>query len=74
MSGAAFLPVIIIPIALVTQFVFASRPDWRCGNCGQTFSLSPVAAALLPHSFGGRKLARCPHCGSRSWASPVPKR
>jgi hypothetical protein len=67
------IPVIIIPLAIGTQFFLASRYDWKCGNCGHTFSLSPLAAALLPHSFGGRKLAKCPNCGVRSWATPVPK-
>jgi DNA-directed RNA polymerase subunit RPC12/RpoP len=68
-----FLPIIIIPLALIAQSVIARRYDWRCQNCGYTFSLSPLSAAFLPHSFGGRKYARCPDCGSRSWASPVPK-
>jgi len=73
MDGA-LIPIIVIPLLLVTQTFFASRYDWRCGNCGHTFSLSPVAATLMPHSFGGRKLARCPNCGVRSWVTPVPKR
>ena len=67
------IPIIIIPLALVGQFVFASRYDWQCGSCGHTFSLSPFAAAFLPHSFGGRKFAKCPNCGVRAWASPVRK-
>ena len=67
------IPIIIIPLALGGQFFYASRHDWRCGSCGHTFSLSPFAAALLPHSFGGRKLAKCPHCGVRSWVTPVRK-
>jgi DNA-directed RNA polymerase subunit RPC12/RpoP len=70
---AALIPIVIIPLALVTQFFFASRYDWRCENCGHTFSLSPLVAILMPHSFGGRKLAKCPNCGVRSWVSPVPK-
>ena len=68
-----YLAVVIIPLALGGQFVFASRYDWRCGNCGHTFSLSPLTAAVMPHRFGGQKLARCPDCGVRSWVSPVPK-
>lgn len=71
--GVYLIPIIIIPLAFGTQFVLASRYDWQCQNCGHTFSLSPVSALLLPHSFGGRKWARCPNCGSRTWASPVPK-
>ena len=69
----AYFPLVIIPVAFAVQYTFASRYDWRCERCGETFSLSPLAATLLPHSFGGRKFARCPHCGVRSWVSPVPK-
>ena len=28
---------------------------------------------VAPHRFGGSKLVKCPHCGVRTWASPVPK-
>jgi hypothetical protein len=70
---SAFIPIIIIVLVLVTQFFLASRYDWRCESCGHTFSISPVAAALMPHRPVGRKLARCPNCGVLSWASPVPK-
>ena len=70
---SAFLPIIVIAAVLVVQYVLASRYDWQCENCGQVFSLSPLAAAVLPHRPGMRKLARCPDCGVRSWASPVPK-
>lgn len=73
MDGA-LIAIVVIPLALGTQFVVASRYDWRCQSCGQIFSLSPVAAALMPHSFGGRKLSKCPDCGARTWVSPVPKR
>lgn len=69
-----YIAVVIIPVALIVQFTVASRYNWQCGNCGHTFSLSPFAAALMPHRFGGRKLAKCPNCGVRSWVSPVPKR
>jgi DNA-directed RNA polymerase subunit RPC12/RpoP len=68
-----FIPLIVIPLGLVVQTAFTRRFNWQCGNCGHVFSLSPVSAALMPHSFGGRKLARCPNCGVRSWVSPVPK-
>ena len=71
---SALIPIIIIvPLALGTQFVLASRYDWQCGNCGHTFSLSPFAAALMPHRPIGQKLARCPNCGTVSWVSRVPK-
>lgn len=68
---SAFIPIIIIPLAVGTQFFLASRCDWQCGNCGHTFSLSPLQAALMPHRPVGRKLARCPSCGTLSWVSPV---
>jgi ribosomal protein S27AE len=59
------------------QFFFASRHDWECEKCGHIFSISPLAATFLPHSFGnsfgGRKLAKCPNCGARSWVTAVPK-
>jgi hypothetical protein len=70
---SAFIPIVIIPLALVAQSAYASRFNWQCQNCGQTFSLSPLTAALMPHRFGGQKLAKCPNCGVRSWASPIPK-
>jgi DNA-directed RNA polymerase subunit RPC12/RpoP len=72
MDGA-LIPIVVIPLALIAQLGFASRFDWQCGNCGNTFHLSPLTATLMPHSFGGRKLAKCPNCGVRSWVSPVRK-
>jgi DNA-directed RNA polymerase subunit RPC12/RpoP len=73
----AIIPVVVIGAGFLVQFVvqqgITSRYDYQCGNCGQTFSLTPFAAAVAPHRFGGRKLVRCPHCGVRSWVSPVPK-
>lgn len=65
--------IIIVPVVFAAQFFFASRFNWRCGNCGHVFILSPLKATLLPHSFGGRKFTRCPNCGVRSWVSPVAK-
>jgi DNA-directed RNA polymerase subunit RPC12/RpoP len=74
---AVLIPIILIPLGLCAQFFIASRYDWRCGNCGQTFRLPPLKAMFLPHSlgnsFGGRKLAKCPHCGARTWATAVRK-
>jgi hypothetical protein len=71
------IPIVVIPVGLGVQFFFASRCDWQCGNCGHTFSISPLVATFLPHSFGnsfgGRKFAKCPNCGVRSWVSSVPK-
>lgn len=69
----AVIPIVIFAVAFSAQFFLASRRDWQCGNCGHIFSLSPIAATLMPHSFGGRKLVRCPNCGALGWASPVPK-
>jgi DNA-directed RNA polymerase subunit RPC12/RpoP len=69
----ALIPIVIFALVFVTQFMFASRCDWQCGNCGHTFSLSPLTAILMPHRLGGQKLVNCPNCGARSWASPVRK-
>jgi DNA-directed RNA polymerase subunit RPC12/RpoP len=72
--NSAYFLIILIPLAFGVQYFFASRVDWQCENCGHTFSLSPFTATLMPHRFGGQKLARCPNCGVRSWVQPVPKR
>jgi DNA-directed RNA polymerase subunit RPC12/RpoP len=73
----AIIPVTLIGAGFIVQLIvqqgITSRYDYRCGNCGQTFSLTPLAASVVPHRFGGSKLARCPHCGVRSWVWPVPK-
>jgi len=69
----ALIPIVIFAGVFVTQLMFARRYDWQCANCGHTFSLSPLTAMLMPHRFGGQKLVKCPNCGVRSWASPVPK-
>jgi DNA-directed RNA polymerase subunit RPC12/RpoP len=70
-------PVILVAVAFTAQFMFqrvmTSRYDYLCGNCGQTFSLTPLTASIAPHRFGGSKFVKCPHCGARSWVSPVPK-
>lgn len=68
-----YLAVVVIPLAFGAQFLFARRYDWQCESCGHTFTLSPIVAALAPHRMGGRKLVRCPSCGARTWATPVPK-
>jgi DNA-directed RNA polymerase subunit RPC12/RpoP len=74
---AAIIPVAVIGVGFVAQFVFqqgmTSRYDYQCGNCGRTFSLTPLAASVAPHRFGGSKFVKCPYCGARSWVSPVPK-
>lgn len=70
-------PVIAIGVAFAAQFIFqqrlTSRYDYQCCNCGHAFSLTPLAASVAPHRFGGGKFVKCPRCGVRSWASPVPK-
>ena len=71
--STALIPIVIILLGLAAQMAFSSRFDWQCGNCGHTFSLSPLTAAVMPHRFGGQKLVKCPNCGVRSWVSPVPK-
>lgn len=75
--NTAVIPVIVIVAAFLAQFIaqqaITSRYDYQCDNCGRTFSLTPWAASVAPHRFGGSKLVRCPHCGVRSWVSPVPK-
>ena len=75
--STAIIPVIVIIVGFTVQFIvqqrITSRCDYKCGNCGRTFSLTPFAASLAPHRFGGSKLVMCPYCGSRSWVSPVPK-
>ena len=73
----AFLPVVIILIALLGSYAVQRRTtnafDYRCMNCGNVFSLSPFVAVVSPHRLRGRKFARCPLCGTRSWVTRVPK-
>ena len=69
------ISIIVIPailvLTIVWQAVINKSIDYKCGNCGNEFSISPVVGALTPHSMG-RKLLSCPHCG-RTWATPVRK-
>lgn len=55
------------------QSILNNKYDYKCRNCGKTFSLPALTAALAPHRFGGQKWVKCPHCGMRSWAALVPK-
>jgi DNA-directed RNA polymerase subunit RPC12/RpoP len=70
-------PLFIIPVIFVITVVFQTfmsrNFDYQCGNCGERFSPSPLAAAIAPHRFGGLKLLRCPHCGKVTWASALRK-
>jgi DNA-directed RNA polymerase subunit RPC12/RpoP len=63
----------MIGVQFAVQSTLRNRFDYRCGNCGQTFSPSTLGLVLAPHRFGGMKYTRCPHCGKWSWVSPVPK-
>ncbi len=70
------LPVVLIAVAFAGSYVVqrgrASQYNYRCDNCGNVFSLSPLTATVAPHRMG-QKRVRCPSCGARSWATPVPK-
>jgi DNA-directed RNA polymerase subunit RPC12/RpoP len=70
------LPVVLIVAAFAVQYVVQSsivrRYDYRCDTCGSVFSLPPLAASLAPHRMG-QKWVRCPSCGVRSWAAPIPR-
>ena len=76
-ASPGYIPLIIIPAGVAASYLVqrarSSRYDYRCGNCGQTFALAPLAGALAPHRFGGQKWFRCPHCGRFSWVTPVPR-
>jgi DNA-directed RNA polymerase subunit RPC12/RpoP len=76
-TSSSLAPILLVPAVFVVQLVvqknLMSRFDYRCGDCGRRFELSPLAASVAPHRFGGAKLVQCPHCGTRTWASPVRK-
>lgn len=72
MSGV-LIPIVLVVAVFLAQLAFVSQRDWKCENCGHVFRISPVTASFLPHSFPMRKLTTCPHCGARTWVSPVPK-
>jgi DNA-directed RNA polymerase subunit RPC12/RpoP len=76
--SSAFIPVIVVVLALAINFLvqqnLTSRYEYQCDRCASTFSLTPLAAAIVPHRLGGAKYVKCPDCGKRSWATPVPKR
>ncbi len=69
----AYFPIVLVVVVFTSQVALASQRDWKCSNCGHVFSIPPLKASLLPHSFPMRKLATCPSCGARTWVSPVPK-
>jgi len=68
---------IIFLVAAIVAVTFLQRwrtknYDYKCGKCGERFTLPLWKAVLAPHSMG-RKLVKCPKCGRRGWAAPVPK-
>jgi DNA-directed RNA polymerase subunit RPC12/RpoP len=71
------LPLIILAFALGVNFRVQQRLvgqfDYQCGSCGTQFALTPLAASLAPHKFGGYKYVKCPSCRRRGWAQRVPK-
>jgi DNA-directed RNA polymerase subunit RPC12/RpoP len=64
-------PVIVIAGGFAVSFIVqkgrTSRYEYRCENCGNVFSLSPLTASVAAHRMG-QKWVRCPGCGVRSWA------
>lgn len=72
-GGSPLLVILLVVPVFFCQMIVTSRYDWRCGQCGRVFSISPFTACFLPHSFPFRKLTTCPHCGTRSWMDPVRK-
>jgi DNA-directed RNA polymerase subunit RPC12/RpoP len=73
MSNLVFRVVAVVAGFTINLIVLTSRYDYQCGRCRATFSLTPGAAAIAPHRFGGVKHVKCPTCGDRSWITPVPK-
>jgi DNA-directed RNA polymerase subunit RPC12/RpoP len=73
----AIIPVVFVIAGFLVQLMvqqgITSRYDYQCDNCGHRFSLTPLAASVAPHRFGGSKFVKCPDCGVRSWVAPVPK-
>jgi DNA-directed RNA polymerase subunit RPC12/RpoP len=50
----------------------ADTTAYRCANCGHEFEISPRRDFLSPHILN-KKLLKCPGCGTRTWATGVPK-
>lgn len=70
------IPIIILAIVAIFVAFWQRRTssnfDYQCGNCGAIFSLPTWQAVIAPHAMG-RKLVKCPNCGSMTWATPVRK-
>ena len=63
---------IVIVLAATWQRWMTNNFDYQCANCGAIFGLPTWQAMISPHAMG-RKLVRCPNCGSMTWATPVRK-
>lgn len=68
----AVIIVLALALSVIAQAALNRNSEFQCGQCGEKFTVSPFVAALTPHKFS-QKLATCPHCGTRTWASRVPK-
>jgi DNA-directed RNA polymerase subunit RPC12/RpoP len=72
-------PIVLVAAGFLFQFqlqrqrTLTDMYGYRCGNCGNQFDLSPLAATFAPPRTGGSKFVRCPSCGARAWAARVPR-
>jgi DNA-directed RNA polymerase subunit RPC12/RpoP len=64
--------VVVLCVVVILNQWMGTKFDFECRNCGHRITPSPVMAALAPHSFG-KKLLKCPECGSVTWTQRVPK-
>lgn len=62
----------MMAVSIGVQTVRSKNVEYECQECSARFSPSPVQLALTPHRMG-RKLLTCPECGTRTWATPVPR-
>ncbi|MDA8117069.1 MAG: hypothetical protein M0000_06850 [Actinomycetota bacterium] len=58
--------------SIVMQALRSKNVEYECQECSAHFSPSPLLLALTPHRMG-QKLLTCPQCGTRTWATPVPR-
>jgi DNA-directed RNA polymerase subunit RPC12/RpoP len=72
MSPLIVIPTVLMVVFIVQFFLGKNYYGYRCSNCGNVFSPSPLIALIAPHSFG-KKLLRCPECGKVTWAARIPK-
>ena len=68
--------IIIAAVIIVLAVVFLvwrnNHYDYHSEKCGNKIHLSLGQAAFSPKAMG-RKMVKCPRCGSTGWVSPVPK-